>query len=294
VQRSRADRRGISLRKTWKEVGLGLLNLLLVVGAIALVQPVLHKYLGAAGAAVLAALCLGVYIAACKWIERRRPTELALRPAPVELAEGTVLGFALFSSVMAILWIAGVYHPARWGGYRQLGSGLLFAALAAILEELLFRGLLFRLCSTLLGTWGALLFTSGLFGAAHAANHGATVGSSLAIALEAGILLGAAYAATRRLWVPIGLHLAWNFTEGSVFGMTLSGNTMGDGLIGGTLIGPRILTGGEFGPEASIVAVIVCLCAAVYFIRRAVKLNRVEPPVWRQARQAVGSAEATV
>lgn len=275
-------------------MGLGLLNLLLVVGAVVAVQPVLKKYLGSAGAAVLAALCLGVYIAASKWIERRTPTELAVHRAPLELATGTLLGLALFSSVMAILWLAGAYHPAGWGSYRQLPSGLLLAVLAGFLEEILFRGLLFRLCSKLLGTWGALLFTAALFGAAHAANHGATLSSSLAIALEAGILLGAAYAATGLLWVPIGLHVGWNFTEGSLFGMTLSGNTMASGLIRGSLNGPRILTGGEFGPEASIVAVILCLAAAAYFIRHIVKLNRAEPPVWRQARPAVAPAEAPV
>jgi membrane protease YdiL (CAAX protease family) len=282
------------LRKTWKEVGLGLLNLLVVVGVVVATQPLLRRYLGAGGAAVLAVLCLGAYVAASKWIERRVPTELAINRALPELAAGILVGLALFSSVMAILWLASAYHPAGWGSYRPLPRGLFFAILAGILEELLFRGLLFRLCSKLLGTWGALLFTSALFGAAHAANHGATLSSSLAIALEAGILLGAAYAATGRLWVPIGLHVGWNFTEGSLFGMTLSGNTMAAGLIRGSLNGPRILTGGEFGPEASIVAVILCLAAAAYFILRIVKLNRAEPPVWRQARPAVVPAEAPV
>jgi membrane protease YdiL (CAAX protease family) len=285
---------GGCLRKTWKAVGLGLVNLLLVVGTIAAVQPLLRKYTGAGGEAVLVALCVGVYIAACKWIERRAPTELTVGRAPVELVSGILLGLALFSSVMTILWIAGAYQPAGWGSYRQLAGGLLFAVLSAVIEELLFRGLLFRLSSKILGTWGALLVTSTLFGAAHAANPGATVSSSLAIALEAGILLGAAYAATGRLWLPIGLHLGWNFTEGSLFGMTLSGNAMGSGLVRGSLNGPQILTGGEFGPEASIVAVILCLRLAAYFIRRVIKFNRVEPPVWRQARPAPAPGEIPV
>jgi membrane protease YdiL (CAAX protease family) len=285
---------GGSLCKTWKEVGLGLLNLLAVAGVIATVQSPLQKYSGSVGPAVLAALCLGVYVAACKWIERRSPAELAVRRAPAELAAGVLLGLALFSSVMAILWIAGVYHPAGWGSNRQLAGGFLLAVLAGILEELLFRGLLFRLSSKILGTWGALVVTSALFGAAHAANPGATVSSSLAIPLEAGILLGAAYAATGRLWLPIGLHLGWNFTEGSLFGMTLSGNAMGSGLIRGSLNGPQILTGGEFGPEASIVAVFLCLCLAAYFIRRIIKFNRVEPPVWRRGRPAPAPAEIPV
>lgn len=279
------------MRKTWKEVGLGLLNLLLVMGAVAAVQPLLRKYLGAGGAAILAAICLGVYLAATKWIERRVPRELAARYAPVEVTTGILLGLALFSSVMAVLGVAGIYHPAGWGTHRHLASALWFAVLAAILEEIIFRGLLFRLCSKLLGTWGALLATSALFGAAHAANHGATLSSSLAIALEAGVLLGAAYAATGRLWVPIGLHVGWNFAEGSLFGMALSGNTMATGLIRGSLDGPRILTGGEFGPEASLMAVLLCLGLAAYFIRRVVKLKHVEPPVWRSARTVVVPAE---
>ncbi len=68
--------------------------------------------------------------------------------------------------------------------------------------------------------------------------------------------------------------------------MTLSGNKMAASLIQGSLSGPRILTGGEFGPEASIVAVILCLAAAVYFIRRTVKLRLVERPVWAKSPQS--------
>ena len=93
-------------------------------------------------------------------------------------------------------------------------------------------------------------------------------------------MLGAAYAATQSLWVPIGLHIGWNFTESSIFSMTISGNNVSTGLIRGSLNGPQILTGGQFGPEASIVAVIVCLTAALYYIRRIVMRHGVELPVW--------------
>jgi membrane protease YdiL (CAAX protease family) len=280
------------LRQTWKEVGLGLLNLVAVVAVVVASQPLLQKYLKASGAAVLAALCLATYVAASKWIERRTPTELAIGRLLPELAAGMLLGFGLFCVVMGILWAAGAYHPEGWSAHALLARGFLFALLAGIVEEILFRGLLYRLFSKILGTWSTLLLTSALFGLAHAANHGATVSSSLAIALEAGILLGAAYAATSRLWVPIGLHVGWNFTEGSLFGMTLSGNTMAAGLVRGSLNGPRILTGGEFGPEASIVAVIVCLGAALFFVWRIVKLHRAEPSVWSKPPQAAAAAAA--
>jgi CAAX protease family protein len=269
------------LRKTWKEVGLGCLNLLLLVVIIILVQPPLRRHgTPLLGAAILALLCFAAYVAGVKWIERRSPTELAAGRALPEGAEGLVLGFALFSAVMAILWAAGVYHPAGKGAADLLAKGFILAVLAGILEEILFRGLLFRLSAKIVGTWGALLLTAALFGAAHAANPGATVGSSLAIALEAGILLGAAYAATTRLWLPIGLHIGWNFTEGSLFSMSISGTTAHSGVIQGTLSGPAILTGGKFGPEASIVAVLVCLVAALFLLHRMIKLGLVQPPVW--------------
>ena len=274
------------MRKTWKEAGLGLLNLLLVVAVIVAAQLWLPKHLGAAGAALVAALCLGTYIAGSKWIEHRTPTELAIRHALPELGAGMFAGLTLFSSVMLLLLACGVYHSSGWGTMGQLAGGFGLAVLAGIVEEILFRGLLFRLSAKLIGTWGALALTAALFGAAHAANRGATLSSSVAIAVEAGILLGATYAATKRLWLPIGLHVGWNFTEGSLFGMTLSGNKMASGLVQGSLSGPRILTGGEFGPEASIIAVIVCLAAAVYFIRRTVKLRLVEPPVWSKSSQS--------
>jgi CAAX protease family protein len=242
---------------------------------------VLRKHMGAAGAAVLAVLCLAAYILACRLIERRIPTELAANRALPEGAAGVVIGFVLFAVVMAILFVAGVYHPAGWGTTSGLSNGFFFAVMAGMMEEILFRGLLFRLSSKIVGTWGALIFTSGLFGLAHRLNPGATIASSVAIALEAGVLLGAAYAATQRLWLPIGLHVGWNFTEGSLFGMTLSGNTMTEGVLRGSLTGPSIMTGGAFGPEASIVAVMVCLAAAIFFLWRIVKLHRAEPAMWR-------------
>jgi len=80
--------------------------------------------------------------------------------------------------------------------------------------------------------------------------------------------------------VPIGLHIGWNFTEGSIFSTTISGHSVSAGLIRGSLSGPRILTGGQFGPEASIVAVIVCLAAALFYIRRIAMRHGTELPVW--------------
>ncbi len=252
---------------------LGFINLLAVVGAVAFAQIWLApRLLFVAGQALAAALAVAVYLAGTRFIERRRPVELRLNRSIVLVAAGLALGVALFSSVMGILWLAGVYRPSGWGSVRPLGAGLLFAFAAGIGEEIIFRGLLFRLIAALGGNWTALAITSALFGLGHIANPQATVASSAAIAIEAGILLGAAYAATGSLWLPIGLHAGWNFTEGSVFGMTLSGHEMAAGLISGKLSGPVLLTGGRFGPEASIIAVLACLAVAVAFLRKMKKL----------------------
>ncbi len=217
-----------------------------------------------------------LYVVAAHWIERRQPTELIAAAGLMEFAAGLALGLALFSTLMLLLWMLGVYHPSGWGSVAPLVGGFLSSLLAAILEEIIFRGYLYRLSAKLLGTWGALALTSALFGAAHSFNRGATVGSSVAIALEAGLLLGSAYALTQRLWLPIGLHLGWNFAEGSIFGMSVSGFTTKGSLITGTLHGRNLLTGGIFGPEASIVAVVICLAAAVFLLWRTVHLGRLE------------------
>jgi hypothetical protein len=268
------------LRKTWKEAGLTLVNFLVVATLVVGVELWLQKHFRAALAPAAVVVCVGIYLAGCKWIERRAPVEFAPGFALPEIGIGMLGGLTLFSTTMAILWACGVYRFFGWGNFQHLGGGFVDAVLGGLIEEILFRGLLFRLIAKLLGTWGALALTAAMFGFAHLSNHGATAGSAVAIALEAGVLLGAAYAATTRLWLPIGLHFAWNFTEGSVFGMTLSGNAMASGVIRGSLSGPRILTGGEFGPEASIVAVVVCFAAALYLIYRIVKLRLAEPPVW--------------
>jgi membrane protease YdiL (CAAX protease family) len=271
------------LRKTWKEVGLALLNLAAVLAVMIVGTPLLGPRTIIGSMVGSAVLCSLTYLAAVKLVERRRLTEFALDRALPEFSAGFVGGFGLFAAVMALLWIVGAYHPEGWDTSAALGAGLALALAAGLLEEILFRGLLFRICSRIVGTWAALLLTAALFGGAHAINRGATVGSSVAIALEAGIMLGAAYAATGRLWLPIGLHAGWNFTEGSVFGTALSGyDFLGPGLVRGSLPGPAILTGGDFGPEASLTAVVVCLAAGAYLIRRTVVLQRVEPPIWRR------------
>ncbi len=258
----------------------GFLDLVIAVGASASLMLLLRgrvpDWLGlSAGAALLLAL----YLLGNHWIERRKPAELYTRRGVHQFATGLALGIALFASVMGVLAISGAYHPTGWNSARTLAPGLLLAFLDAVFEEIVFRGFLFRLFAAVGGNWTALALTAALFGLAHQSNPHATLASSAAIAIEAGILLGAAYAASGSLWLPIGIHAGWNFAEGSIFGMAVSGNNFSHGLLAGNLHGPTILTGGPFGPEASLVAVIVCCIPAVVYLRRMKTTAFASPPL---------------
>jgi uncharacterized protein len=150
----------------------------------------------------------------------------------------------------------------------------------AAIEGLLFRGVLFRLIAEWSGTWIALGASAVLFGAAHAFNPGATWFSTMAIAIEAGVLLGAAFIATRSLWFPIGLHFAWNYFEGPVYGTQLSGGTIEHSLIHAHTSGSVWLTGGVFGPEASVPALVICSAAAAALLVYASRTGSIVPCPW--------------
>jgi uncharacterized protein len=228
--------------------------------------------------AVLAAIVLIVE----RLTVRRGPSEIGFDPR--YLTRDTLLGFttgaALFSLVIVELLATRSYRidGVQWTNY------LLYAALwilpAAALEELLFRGVLFRLLAEWSGTWIALGASAILFGASHMLNPGATWFSTTAIAVEAGVLLGAAFIATRSLWFPIALHFAWNFFEGPVYGTHLSGMTIGHSLIRAQMSGPVWLTGGAFGPEAGVPALVTCTAAAAGLLVYASRTGSIVPCPW--------------
>lgn len=224
-----------------------------------------------ASRAIYIAAMLGLYALEVRYFERRRITELAPRDAAARAAAGVAVGFVLFSSVLACLYLGGWVRQVQFNGFADLVTLASASLAAAVGEELLFRGAIFRITEEWLGTSAALVISAALFGAAHGINAGATPIGVIAIGLEAGVLLGVAYSASRSLWLPIGMHFGWNFTEGGLFGTAVSGG-QSHGLVSVTLAGPVQLTGGVFGPEASIIAVGLCLIAAtllgIYSVRR--------------------------
>jgi membrane protease YdiL (CAAX protease family) len=194
---------------------------------------------------------------------------------------GAGLGLLLFGVTIGLIAMVGGYRIAGWGSVSGTIATLGVMCGVAVTEELLFRGVLFRLLEKWTGTAAALALSGLLFGGLHLINPHATLWGALAIAAEAGVLLGAAYTATRSLWIPIGLHLGWNFAESGLFGATDSGSAFHGGLVQGVAHGPAVLSGGSFGPEASILAVLVGVVASTILLRRAARAGRIVHAPWR-------------
>ncbi|GLY35651.1 CAAX amino protease [Amycolatopsis sp. NBRC 101858] len=223
-----------------------------------------------------------------RWIvrktEHRVPDELAKNNAA--LGRGLLIGGGLFAAVIANIALVGGYEVLGWGSLAGAIALFGFSAAAAVTEELLIRGILFRIVEGRIGTWLALTSTGLLFGLLHLFNAHATLWGALAIAVEAGGMLAAAYAATRTLWVPIGLHFAWNFAEGGLFGTQVSGTDAPQGLLHGVISGPAALSGGEFGPEASLYSLLAGVITTVLFMRLARRRGHIVPRRGRAAATA--------
>jgi len=217
-------------------------------------------------------------------IENRPMDELAARKFAPHVLAGIVGGFVLFSLVVGALWALGAYvvHGTN-PDVPWLGLILGVGVGPGVLEEIVSRGVLFRIIEEGLGTWIALLLSAAVFGFLHIWNPHATVWSALAIALEAGLLFGLIYHVTRSLWLCMGLHAAWNVTQGPFYGIAVSGFAQ-KGWLASTLQGPDWLTGGEFGAEASVIALCICSTLTAILLAIAIRRGTLVPPFWARRR----------
>lgn len=228
-------------------VGVGLASSLASVGGVVAV-------LGAAVAVV-------IYWAVMRYVARRSMPEIAKSGAVTQALSGVAIGFGFITVSMLMLLTEFSFDERPGNGLSIVASMAAMSVGAAVTEELLFRGLALQALEKLCGSWAALTITAVLFGGLHLANPDATLWSSIAIAIEAGVLLGAAFLWKRNIWFVVGLHFAWNTTLGLI-GIPVSGHAS-QGLMTTNPTGPDLLTGGDFGLEASIVPVIVSLLIAI-------------------------------
>ena len=193
---------------------------------------------------------------------------------------GLVGGTVIFSVAVAIAGALGIYKIVGFGTFNGLLAAIIVPTIgAAVTEEMLFRGILFRWIEQFGGSWLALLVTSALFGASHLMNPHANWIAAVGIALEAGVMLGAAYMLTRSLWLPMGIHAAWNFTQGEVYDIPVSGTKV-EGMLDARLAGDPLLTGFGFGLEASVIAIIVATAFGIWLLVRAIRQGQLIHPSW--------------
>lgn len=236
-------------------------------GAQAVGNPLYRDGGGPVKVLIVAAICaagLGLYAVIVRLAEGRWPEELNLRQAPVELLIGLAVGAAMLSAAVGGLYALGVYDitgPRASSVWGTVGM----AIESGVMEELIFRAIVMRLLMRAFGVWPALVLQAAIFGGLHLANPNATPMAGAAIAIEAGLMLAGFYLVTGRLWVSIGVHAAWNFTQGWVWGARVSGTPVTESLMLSSPKpgAPEFLSGGAFGPEASLPAMVIGTAAAV-------------------------------
>jgi membrane protease YdiL (CAAX protease family) len=193
------------------------------------------------------------YALAVRMGERRPPREIALSSSTgYELLIGALIGFAMMVGTLLLLWTLGLYHVGV-GHLTDWMSFLIFNSyISGMLEELAFRAILLRLFARAFGPRWGLVLSSVAFGAAHL-GHASWL-AAVEIAFNGGLIMGLLYMVSGRLWMSIGMHTAWDFTEGALMGV---GNLHGLLLSTPVPSKPVFLTGGTFGPDGSLLAALV-------------------------------------
>ncbi|MFI0242627.1 lysostaphin resistance A-like protein [Streptomyces sp. NPDC016845] len=237
----------------------------------------------------LAALTVLVYGWVVRRTEHRPALDVAREGAAAKAGRGILIGTAMFAAVIVNLYTSGHYDVDGLNSVTGALGLLGFMAGAAATEEVVYRGVLFRIIEERAGTYLALALTGLVFGLSHLLNEHATLWGAIAIAIEAGFMLAAAYAATRSLWLTIGVHFGWNFAAAGIFSTEVSGNGTSQGLLDTSTSGPELLTGGSFGPEGSVYAVGFGALLTLVFLWLAHRRRTIVPLGGRRATRAAAA-----
>lgn len=226
---------------------------------------------------ITAVILLLLYNLLIRYLEDNDACKIAPRKDISSIGNGLFIGFSYFIIVTVTMSLCGYYHikSIQFDWEKQLFSFTLFF-LVAVSEEIFFRGILFRMINKRWNIWAALVISALIFGGLHILNDNATLWSSIAITIEAGSLLGAAYAYSKNIWLPIGIHWIWNYTQGNILGFPVSGEDNVTSIITPEISGPQWLTGGSFGAEASVISAVIGLLISLWFIRKTIQQGHCE------------------
>jgi hypothetical protein len=228
---------------------------------------------------ILVAAVLG-YWAFVRCYERRGAEELTLRWRAAAL--GALAGASSIGITLLMLYGTGLYRLVAVRGFGAAASGVATAILvAAVLEEILFRGLLFRVVEERFGTWSALAVVSVLFGAVHLANPGSGSLTGLSVTLL-GLMWTGVFIWSRNLWAVVAHHAAWNLAIFAT-GLPLSGSEdwRAAAPFESESRGHELWTGGAFGPEDSILSILVssvCIVGILWLAKRNGRWQKAAPP----------------
>ncbi len=216
------------------------------------------------------------------FVERGAVSELSLPGMGREWAIGTLIGAGLYTAcVLLLMLLRHVPHRRVESRYYMIPA-VAMAVKSGIFEELLFRGVLFRSVEDMAGSWISIVVSSLVFGLVHLLNPESTMLGAIYIAIEAGLLLSAAYLVTRRLWIAIGFHMVWNYVQSAVFSGIVSAGSSCPGLLQKTIEGPSFFTGGTFGMEQSIFALVLCTATGVVMLVIAMRRGHIVPAPWNR------------
>ena len=225
-------------------------------------------------------IILLIYKLAITRLGERPRDDLRLSGSMKSLGLGLAAGFLIFSLIVAVAGALGIYRITGLADLRGLPTALVASAIfPAISEEIVFRGVLFRWLEEFGGSWLALVLTSAFFGAGHLMNPNASTIAAVGIAFEAGVMLGAAYMLTRSLWLPMGIHAAWNFTQGEIYDIPVSGMPV-HGIVDARLCCNPLLTGNGFGLEASLIAMVIATLFGLWLLWLAIQRGQLVGPWW--------------
>ena len=210
-------------------------------------------------------LLLLMYRWLVKSYEERKIEELSMQKSLKDTGIGFLWGMLMMAAVIGIFALCGWYKIIGCSfNVAFIYRYLMAYFVVAVGEEIVFRGIMFRLLDSQFNVWVALLISAVVFGIAHIINPNATVVSTIGISLASGVLFGLLFKYYRTLWVPIGIHWSWNFVQGTVTGSPVSGMVPDYSILNSVTSGPELLTGGSFGPEASIILMILGLVLCIW------------------------------
>lgn len=227
-------------------------------------------------------IALLVYILLFRFYEKRKIKELSLATFGKNALIGFLTGLTIQSLLILVIYFSRGYSVLHVNPASFLIPGFTIAFVAGFIAEIILRGIIFRLTEEKLGTVNALIILALLFAFLQLSVPGATILSVFSTAIHAGILLSASYVFTRSLWLSIFLHFAWDFAEPGIYGAINPGNTITTSLLRSDITGSEFLTGGKFGPENSIQAIIFCSVTVLLFLFLAKKKNNFIKPYWKK------------